>query len=510
MRTVPEVLRDAARDDPDREVLVTADGRLTNRGLRDRSLAVTRALLAEGVEPGDRVAVWAPNGQRWAVAALGALGAGAVLVPVNTRFKGAEAQHVLAATGCCVLVLDDAFLGAVVGDDPVGAVRAAGPLPSLRRVVGAADWDEFLAAGESVPLDAAEAAAAAVSPQDPCDIIFTSGTTGRPKGVVATHGASTRLFTTWADTVGLVTGDRMLVVAPFFHTFGYKAGLLACLLRGAVAHPVPVLDVGAALDLVERERLTVVPGPPTLYSTILEHPRRSGHDLSSLRLAVTGAAVVPTALIRRMRDELGFDTVVTAYGLTECTGFATGCRAGDPDEVVSLTSGRAVEGVEVAVVDAAGAAVPVGEPGEVVVRGYNVTPGYWQDPQATADAVDADGWLHTGDVGVLDPAGNLRITDRLKDMYVVGGFNVYPAEVEQVLVTHDDVSEAAVIGVPDERMGELGRAYVVARTGRTPDAESLVAWCRERLAGYKVPRSVVLVRELPRGATGKVDKKQLG
>jgi acyl-CoA synthetase (AMP-forming)/AMP-acid ligase II len=224
---------------------------------------------------------------------------------------------------------------------------------------------------------------------------------------------------------------------------------------------------------------------------------------------VTGASVVPTELIRRMRDELGFDSVLTAYGLTESCGYATGCRQGDPDEVVSLTSGRAIPDVEVVVVDGDDKPVPAGEPGEVLVRGYNVMVGYWEDPDATAAAVDSEGWLHTGDVGVLDDAGNLRITDRLKDMYVVGGFNAYPAEVEQVLVRHEGVSEAAVIGVPDDRLGEVGKAYVVPRAGAQPTADELIAWCKERLAGYKVPRTVELVDALPRNATGKVDKKLL-
>jgi acyl-CoA synthetase (AMP-forming)/AMP-acid ligase II len=301
----------------------------------------------------------------------------------------------------------------------------------------------------------------------------------------------------------------MLVVSPFFHTFGYKAGLLACLLKRATLLPVQVFDVEQTLGLIQREQASVIPGAPTLYATLLEHPTLSSYDLSSVRLAVTGASVVPTELIRRMRDELGFASVLTAYGLTESCGYATGCRPGDPDDVVSLTSGRAIPDVEVVVADAEGAPVPVGEPGEVLVRGYNVMVGYWEDPEATAAAVDADGWLHTGDVGILDAAGNLRITDRLKDMYVVGGFNAYPAEVEQVLVRHGTVSEAAVVGIPDERLGEVGKAYVVARAGAVVDGDALVAWCTERLAGYKVPRVVELVEALPRNATGKVDKKLL-
>ena len=509
MRTIPDVLREAARQWPEREALVTADGRRTFGELRDAAVAVTRALLCAGMTPGDRVAVWAPNGERWVVSALGALGAGAILVPVNTRFKAEEAHHVLATTRARLLVVADGFVSGVVGGSPAEMLAGVGELPALSTVVDDAGWPEFLAKGALVSLADADAAWSAVRPEDPCDLVFTSGTTGRPKGVVATHGVSTRLFASWADTAGLGPDDRMLIVAPFFHTFGYKAGILACLLRGATAVPMPVFDVDAALQLISSERISVVPGPPTLYSSLLEHPDLATADLSSLRIAVTGASVVPTELIRRMRDELGFAAVLTAYGLTECTGYATGCRLGDPDEVVSLTSGRAVDDVEVRVVTSDGKPVPAGEPGEVVVRGYNVMPGYWEDPEGTAAAVDADGWLHTGDVGVLDEAGNLRITDRLKDMFIVGGFNAYPAEIEQVLVRHAGVSEAAVVGVPDERMGEVGRAYVVPRSGASLSEDELAAWCRERLAGYKVPRSVVVVDALPRNATGKVDKKQL-
>jgi acyl-CoA synthetase (AMP-forming)/AMP-acid ligase II len=508
--TFPAVLAAAAAEVPDDEALVFGDARLTFAQLQEHVRRCARAFLATAIRPGDRVAIWAPNSDRWVIAALGLVSVGAVLVPVNTRFKGEEAQHVLAATGARLLVVDDGFLDG----NRLAMLATAEPLPALETVVrldgeGDDGWARFLDRANTVDEADAGKAADGVAPDAVSDLIFTSGTTGRPKGVMVTHEQGVRLFSTWAQTVGLRRGDRMLVVAPFFHTFGYKAGMLACLVQRATLLPVQVFDVPATMDLVQREKVTVVPGPPTLYSTLLEHPQRSAYDLSSVRLAVTGASVVPTELIRRMRDELGFETVLTAYGLTECGGYATGCRQGDPDEVVSLTSGRAIDGVEVRVVDEQGAPVATGEPGEVVVRGYNVMLGYWEDPEATAAAVDSDGWLHTGDVGVLDEGGNLRITDRLKDMYVVGGFNAYPAEVEQVLVRHEAVSEAAVVGVPDERLGEVGQAFVVARTGAQPDPDALIAWCRERLAGYKVPRRVVLVDALPRNATGKVDKKLL-
>jgi acyl-CoA synthetase (AMP-forming)/AMP-acid ligase II len=253
----------------------------------------------------------------------------------------------------------------------------------------------------------------------------------------------------------------------------------------------------------------VVPGPPTLYSSILDGPDRSGLDLSSLRLAVTGAASVPVRLIERMREELTFKTVLTAYGLTECTGTVSMCRQDDDAVTVATTCGRAIPDTEVVIFAADGSIAPAGEAGEVCVRGYNVMREYFDDPVATAETIDADGWLHTGDIGVLDELGYLKITDRLKDMYVVGGFNAYPAEIEQALAGHDAISEVAVIGVPDERMGEVGKAYVVLRPGATLEPAELVSWARERLANYKVPRFVEITGALPRNASGKVRKGEL-
>ena len=311
--------------------------------------------------------------------------------------------------------------------------------------------------------------------------------------------------------VGLGAGDRYLIVNPFFHTFGYKAGILACLMAGATVVPEAVFDAGAVMARIAEERISVLPGPPTLYQTLLGDPRRSDYDLSSLRLGVTGAAVVPVELVKAMGEELGFTTVLTAYGLTESCGTVTMCRRSDPPEIVANTSGRAIPDLEVqAVVD--GRPVPTGEPGEIVVRGYTVMSGYWGNEEATAEAIDDDGWLHTGDIGVMDEAGNVTITDRLKDMYVVGGFNAYPAEIEALLRNHDGVGAVAVVGVPDERMGEVGCAYVVAaEAGSDPDelGRSILSWSRGAMANYKVPRGVVLVDALPVNASGKVLKREL-
>lgn len=339
-------------------------------------------------------------------------------------------------------------------------------------------------------------------------MFFTSGTTGRPKGALTAHGQNIRAFDAWSERAGLRHGDRYLIVNPLFHTFGYKAGVLACLGRAATMVLQPVFDVRETLRLVSEEKVTVLPGPPAIYTSILDHPDRHAYDTSSLRLAVTGASVVPVALVERMREELKL-TVLTAYGLTESCGMVSMCTADDDARTVARTSGRAVDGVDLCVVDAAGNPLGAGENGEIVVGGYNVMRGYFEDPAATAEAIDAQGRLHTGDVGCLDADGNLTVTGRLKDMFLVGGFNVYPAEIEQLLARHGQISEAAVVGIPDPRLGEVGRAYVTARPGERPDPAEVIAFCRERLANFKVPREVVVLDRFPRNAMGKVLKTAL-
>jgi acyl-CoA synthetase (AMP-forming)/AMP-acid ligase II len=322
------------------------------------------------------------------------------------------------------------------------------------------------------------------------------------------HRQSLAVARAWAECGCLSSGDRYLVVNPFFHSFGFKAGILACLVSGAALVPQLVYDAGRAMALVEAERITVFPGPPTIYQTILDHPDRGTHDLSSLRLAVTGAVTVPVALVERMRRELSFEAVLTAYGLTEAV-VATMCRPGDDPRTVAHTSGRATAGFEVRIAAPGGRAAAPGETGEILLRGPNLMLGYYGDEEATRAAIDADGWLHTGDAGRLGPDGYLTVTDRLKDMYICGGFNVYPAEVEQVLARLDGVAESAVIGVADARLGEVGRAYVVTRSGHALDAGEVLAFCRERLANYKVPRQVVFRDGLPRNPAGKVLKRLL-
>ncbi|MEY2425538.1 MAG: HIP---CoA ligase [Actinomycetota bacterium] len=490
--SIPALVRDAAARFGDREALVDGDRRLSWVELSAAVDRAAAACISAGLEPGDRAAIWAPNVGEWIEAALGVLAAGGVVVPVNTRFKGDEAAYVLNASQARLLFTIEGFLGT---DYP--AMLEGQDLPHLERTVvfRSPSWDEFLAA-DSGDVDGRIAALGA---DDVSDLIFTSGTTGRPKGVITTHGQTLRVFEQWASIVGLTDSDRYLIVNPFFHTFGFKAGFLACLIKGAVIVPHPVFDVPTVLARVTEERITMLPGPPTLHQSILDHPDRDSFDLSSLRLCVTGAAAIPVEMILRMREELTYETIVTGYGLTESTGVVAMCRPEDDAETIATTSGRAIPDVE----------VRIAESGEILVRGYNVMRGYFENPQATAEAIDVEGWLHTGDIGTMDERGYLKITDRLKDMFIVGGFNAYPAEIENTLLGHPQIAQAAVVGAPDARMGEVGVAFVVPRANESPEPDAVIAWARDRMANYKVPRRVIVVDALPLNASGKVLKYEL-
>ena len=513
MLTIAQVVRETVRFG-DREALVDGDRRWSFSEVIKAVESAARSFIALGLQHGDRLAIWAPNSAEWIFSALGAQIVGGVLVPINTRFKGSEAAYVLNHSGAKFLLCDNKFLGQNYAQE-LRDSRIA--LPSLEHVIdfsGATDaqctpWQDFLAQGHSVPLAEVHERERKIMPSDLCDIIFTSGTTGKPKGVMSRHDQTIRVFTEWSSIVGLSESDRYLIVNPFFHTFGYKAGFLACLLSGATMIPVPMFDVPTVLKIVNREKITALPGPPTLYLSVLNHPERNNFDLSTLRLAVTGSAAVPVEMIRRMRQELTFTVILTAYGLTESTGTITMCRADDDPVTISTTSGRAISDVEVRVVDQNNLEVARGMAGEIICRGYNVMPGYFENPEATAQAIDEDGFLHTGDIGIMDSNGYLAITDRIKDMFIVGGFNAYPAEIENALLTHPSVAQVAVVGQPDDRLGEVGHAFVVLRTEQTVSEQELIDWSRQCMANYKVPRHITFVDLLPLNASGKVLKYEL-
>lgn len=501
------VLSESARTHADRDAVVDTRERLTYRELAAAASRAGRAMIAAGVEHGDRIALWAPNSARWAVVALGAHSIGAVVVPVNTRARGGEAARTLRRTRSRLLFLDNGFLGL----DYIGMLHAAeGDLPDLVKVVDLhrdpdAGWDAFMAAGDGPRrldlhrLDRHRVAGA----DDDAYVMSTSGSTGHPKGVVLRHGQLVRVYRALGERLGIGGTDRLLGVNPLSHSFGLNAGLLAALMVGGCYVAVEVFDAAAVRRLVETERITVVSGPPTLFTDLIGDG--TAPPLAPApRLAVTGAATVTAELLDRIRQRLGIALVATGYGLTEAAGTVT-AQVPRPDATDDLAA-PALPGIEMRTVDEAGHDVGAGRPGEVLVRGFNVMSGYLDDADATARVLDSDGWLHTGDVGVLDDRGRLRVVDRIGEMFTVGGFNVHPAGIESVLTTHPAVGEVAVIGVPDDRLGHRPMAFVVPIA--PVDEAALRAHCRESLAGYQVP-GVVLLAEMPRTPSGKASRPAL-
>ncbi|MDT5185009.1 MAG: HIP---CoA ligase [Mycobacterium sp.] len=388
----------------DAEAVVDGPLRLTYVELAERIRRSSGAFAEFGVDKGDRVALWAPNSAEWIIAAFGIMTAGGVLVPVNTRFRAEEAADVVSSSGAKAVMVQKGFLG-----QDFSAAQVALDVPTIDL------QSDFLGSGSPFECD--------VDGEDVSDVIYTSGTTGRPKGAMMNHRQTLRMYEEWATLADLRQGDRYLMINPYFHTFGLKAGLIASFLRCATMLPVAVFDVDRVVELIERERITMLPGPPTLYHSLLTVADKG--RLATLRAGVTGAADIPVELVRRIHDELPFQTLMTGYGLTEA-GNVTLSRPSDSFTDVATTAGLPCDGIDVRVAD----------DGEVLVRGYSVMQGYLDDPAATAEAIDADGYLHTGDLGEFTEEGRLRIVGRKKDMFIVGGFNAYPAEIEGFLLEH--------------------------------------------------------------------------
>ncbi|MDR5699144.1 AMP-binding protein [Agromyces aerolatus] len=492
--------------------IVDGDVRWTFREYIDRAESIAAALVGIGVQPGDRVGIWAPNSADFAAAVLGIELAGAALVPLNTRFTVHEAGDVCARAQVKAVFTVLSFL-----DRPYATELAEHRRERPEILVGDApiitlDGDgrdgieAFIGVGTARHRAEVDRRIEALGPDDTGMVLFTSGTTGRPKGIRLGHGQLLRAYWQWGGILGVEPGDRVLLSNPFFHAFGLLVGLLLALVRGTAAYPLAVFSSAEALRLIAAERITFYPAPPTVFQTILQDPALEATDTSSLRMAVTGATSIPPALIRAMHDVLGIERVFSPYGLTEATGVATLTRFGDSVETIAETAGRAVPGVEVAILRPDASEADADEVGEICVRGYNTRVSYLDDD---APLTDDDGWLHTGDLGAFDAAGNLRVTGRLKDMFIVGGFNVYPAEVEAVLASHPGVSAAAVVGVPDERLGEIGAAFIIAKAGAHVDESELAELAVQRLANYKRPRSYVFVDAFPVNASGKVVKQDL-
>lgn len=499
MTTIPDVLLEQAAVQPDALAIHDGDWQLSYSELASEVADAAGVMSKKGLTLGDRFAVWAPNCAEWIIIALAGQALGAVLVPLNTRYKGAEAADILRHSRCKLLFTVKDFLG---HDYP--AMLTGQDLPDLRETIVIREGNGWRNAYEGFMATLAEPIARlSVSEEDMSDIIFTSGTTGAPKGAMTSHGQNVEVFTSFTDAIGMNASDKYLVVNPFFHSFGYKAGWLSCIIKGAAIYPLAVFDPKTVLEIIEREKITVMPGAPTIFTTLLGHPDLRKHDISSLRVATTGATTIPVDLIRAMHEDLGIDDVFSAYGLTESCGVVTLCQKGDDFETIATTCGRKLPGTELRTVDDNGVDVAAGAEGEIWVRGFNVMQGYLDDPVATAETITSDGWLKTGDIGIQDPQGYIKITDRKKDMVIVGGFNCYPAEIEKTLLQHPAIKDVAVLGRPDARLGEVTHAFIVAEGLSEVDVNS---WAREHMANFKVPRGVTFMEALPRNASGKVQK----
>jgi acyl-CoA synthetase (AMP-forming)/AMP-acid ligase II len=513
MTTIPSVVRAAAEQYPTVEAVVEGSSRPTFADIAASVEVIERALIASDIEPGDRVSIWAPNGLDWILISFAVYGVGAILVPINTRYKGEEAAGLLRSADVRMLFTVTDFLGInyvdlLDGLEGLEGVRETVVLsgPSPRQ---STPWATFIERAEQVSPEDASARESAVRADDPSDIIFTSGTTGLPKGAVLRHGASVETYLQWTEGMGLHQGDRMLVIYPFFHTSGLKSGVLAGFIRGVTLIPHAVFEVPSVVARIAEERITILPGPPSIFQSILNHPDFGSFPLETLRLSVTGAAFVPVELIARIKSDLGLESVITAYGLTETHGTATICEQSDTIETIATTVGHPLDGLSLRIVDDEGKDQPVGGLGEVLIKGFNVMTEYFNAPEATAAALDPEGWLRTGDVGFLGEDGYLRIVDRIKDILIVGGFNVSASEVESIILRRDDINQVAVVAAPDDRLGEVGAAFVVARPGQQPDPDEVISWCREQMANFKAPRYVHLVDALPITTTGKVQKPDL-
>ncbi|SHF97306.1 long-chain-fatty-acid--CoA ligase [Geodermatophilus nigrescens] len=498
------ILRESALTSPDKPMLLIGPTTLTYRQVDVLSGQVAAGLRAAGLRRGDSVALQLPNVPQFVLAYFGALKAGMTLVPLNPLLKAPEVAYHLSDSGAKALVTFDAF-----ADEAVTGAAEAGGVPvwvvSAGQAAAPADttpFDELVAAGAGA--DPAEVEQ--MSPEDTAVIIYTSGTTGRPKGAELTHFQAYMAASVAAETFAYREDDVSMAVLPLFHVFGLSSVMNCAVRSAATLVLVPRFDVGAVLDAMEQHRVTVFCGVPTMFVALM-HADLTGRDVSALRICVSGGASIPGEVIK------GFEaaypaTILEGYGLSETAAIATFNRSAEERRVMSI--GKRLWGCEVRVVDGQDAELPRGPEhvGEIVLRGHNVMKGYLGRPDATAEAMRG-GWFHTGDLGYQDDDGFFYIVDRKKDLVIRGGFNVYPREIEEVLHEHPAIREAAVIGRPDERLGEEVVAFVSLRPGATAEPADVIAFCKERLAAYKYPRDVTVVDELPKGPSGKVLKTEL-
>jgi len=525
--TLGQALADTvARFGPREALVVPHQGvRWTWDELAQRSQAVAAGLLALGLQPGDRVGIWAPNCAEWLLTQLATAQAGLILVNVNPAYRRAELDYALNKVGCQALVLAPALKTsdylAIVNDlapelagSAPGQLQAAA-LPRLRWVVRLGDTTtpgmlNFAdLAARATPESRAQLAAIAptLSPDDPINIQFTSGTTGHPKGATLTHRNILNNGFFVGEAIRLTARDRLCIPVPLYHCFGMVMGNLGCLTHGAaMVYPAEAFDPLAVLQTVQDERCTALYGVPTMFIAELDHPRFAEFDLSSLRTGIMAGSPCPVEVMKRVQAQMHLGEMTIAYGMTETSPVSTQSAVDDPLDRRVSTVGRVQPHLEVQIVDGDGRPVPRGATGELCTRGYSVMRGYWDDPAKTAEAVDADGWMHTGDLATMDAAGYVNIVGRLKDMVIRGGENVYPREVEEFLYRHPAVQDVQVVGVPDAKYGEELCAWIKLRDGAHASADEIRDFCRGQIAHYKIPRHIRFVDAFPMTITGKVQK----
>jgi fatty-acyl-CoA synthase len=508
--TIGDNLRRVAGAHPDAEAVVSCHQgvRLTYAQLDDAVDEVAAGLLELGLVAGDRVGIWSPNCVEWVLLQYATARVGVILVTVNPAYRTSELEYVLRQSACRVLVAATAFK---TSDYRAMVAEVAAALDALERTIflGTPDWDGLVAAGRDAGSEAVQARAATLDRNDPINIQYTSGTTGFPKGATLSHRniLNNGFFT--GERCGYTAADRVCIPVPFYHCFGMVLGNLACTTHGAcMVIPEAAFEPRATLAAVEAERCTSLYGVPTMFIAELEHPDFERFDLSSLRTGIMAGSPCPVEVMKQAVARMHMDEVTICYGMTETSPVSTQTEVGDTLDQRVSTVGRVHPHVEVKVVDpATGDTVARGEPGELCTRGYSVMTGYWDDPARTAEAIDADGWMHTGDLATMDGDGFINIVGRSKDMIIRGGENVYPREIEEFLYGHPSIADVQVVGVPDARYGEEIVACVKRRDGAEPLSEDDVRdFCRGRIAHYKVPRYVCFVDEFPMTVTGKIQK----
>jgi len=470
---------------------------------------VGRAFIAAGLQAGERVGIWSPNCAEWALVQFATAKAGIILVNINPAYRTSELEYALKQSGCRMLVAATEFKRS----DYVAMVEEVRPaLPALEQVVFIGrDWEAFVAAGESVDPTELAARQSATQLDDPINIQYTSGTTGFPKGATLSHHNILNNGYFVGEGCRFTEADRVCIPVPYYHCFGMVMGNLGCSTHGAcMVVPAPAFEPEATLRAVQDERCTALYGVPTMFIAQLEHPRFKAFDLTSLRTGIMAGSPCPVQTMRRAVSEMHMEEVTICYGMTETSPVSTQTAPDDPLDKRVGTVGRVHPHVEVKVVSPeTGHVVERGQPGELCTRGYSVMLGYWEDPAKTAEAIDHGRWMHTGDLATMDADGYLNIVGRSKDMVIRGGENVYPREVEEFLMTHPEIADVQVIGVPDERYGEELMAWIVPRGGAALDGDTVKAFCAGRIAHFKVPRYVQCVTEFPMTVTGKVQKFKL-